>query len=181
MPSRRRIWASKVVRPASCADSAPFLFASEMGKRKGGEGNFSFPSPLPSKRAAFQGPPPFFAAVQQIIHRHQSWFLLHQGDEIPPQWNISRGAPWGSAEGGIPPLRFLSHRFLCKESGAPSGQDARAASASPGWQGCQVLSLLSPLQAKEHRGAVVRAHAPPDGLVQQHPGQLLGASLLKGA
>ena len=32
-----------------------FFSRKETGERKGGEGNFSFPSPLPSKRAAFSG------------------------------------------------------------------------------------------------------------------------------
>ena len=73
--------------------TAPHFFSrKEMGERKEGEGNFSFPSPLPSKWAAFGRLSPSFC----------------------------QGAPWGSPEGGIPPLGFLSHRFLCKESGAPA-------------------------------------------------------------
>ena len=41
------------------ARTAPHFFSrKEMGERKGGEGNFSFPSPLPSKRAAFLGAAP---------------------------------------------------------------------------------------------------------------------------
>src|SRR5699024_2901447 len=96
-------------RPARTAPD--FFSRKEIGERKEGEGNFSFPSPLPSKRAAFYGAAPI-ARVQRFPDRQKARNWPRHALEIPPQKNESRDAFWGSPEGGIPPLGFLSHRFL---------------------------------------------------------------------
>src|SRR5699024_3408198 len=85
-------------------------------------------SPLhsPPKGRPFMGPP-HIGRVQRFPHRHQAWNWPRHALEIPPQQNEGRDALWGSPEGGIPPLGFLFHRFLCKESGAPAEQAARPA------------------------------------------------------
>ena len=106
----------------------------ETGERKGGEGNFSFPSPLPSKRAAFLGGRPICGCCMIVSSLASSLIIgvtclawqynatligrkpppkWHRTGAIPPQEKLSRDAHWGECRGGsvpsalsFPPLSF---------------------------------------------------------------------------
>ena len=154
----------------------------ETGERKGGEGNFSFPSPLPSKRAAFYGDAQFCGCKLMVLSMVPSFdidvtclaeqyntvligtrvgFLLRQACAIPPQVNSSREAPWGSAEGGIPPLRFsFPPLSLAKKVVLPpSRRPARRAQKPPPLR----LALL------RGRGAPSLEYAHPGSKIGAHP------------
>ncbi len=113
----------------------------ETGERKGGEGNFSFPSPLPSKRAAFLWGRPIFwqwltvFAVTCLAWQYNAFLiggkLGSNGTGLAQshrRGNLARLRIGGSAEGAAPPLRFLSHRFLwqrkrcSRRAGGPCGE-----------------------------------------------------------
>ena len=107
-----------------------FLFSKRNRGKKRRRGELLVPLSTPLQRTAISGAA-LIAGVQRFPDRRKAWNWPRRTLEILPQKNESRGAFWGSPEGGIPPLGFLSHRFLCKESGAPAEQAARPARTNP--------------------------------------------------
>ncbi|OUQ22449.1 hypothetical protein B5E80_13795 [Flavonifractor sp. An135] len=106
---------------AACSAGAPFLFAKRNGGKKRRRGELLVPLSTPLQKGGLFGGRPILAGYNAFriggkpgIGHAMLWKYRRSG--------MKAGMRLGEVQRGVsPPLGFLSHRFLCKESGAPAG------------------------------------------------------------